>query len=693
MSSEVDRIDVFANHRVLVIDDNRAIHDDFRKILSRAEGNRPQLDAAAAGLFGIAPRPRRNAAFVIESAFQGKEGAVMVEQALAAGQPYAMAFVDMRMPPGWDGLETIAQLWGIQADLQIVLCTAHSDYSLDQIQEKVEVADRLLILKKPFDTVEVLQLAQALTEKWRLRRLAQANADELTRLVEERTAALRRSTDELREKARLIDLANEAISVHDLEDRIRFWNLGAERVFGWTAEEIIGSDVKEVLQADPSAYGLARKAVLAAGEWRGEMELRTKDDRKVVVTASCTLVRDEQGQPRSILVIKSDVTEQKELEARFLRAQRLESIGTLASGVAHDLNNILAPILMSAPLLRGNLDPQDVDMLVHTIETSARRGADIVRQVLTFARGVEGERMPLQPIHLVREVERIALETFPKNISIRNGFVTDLSMIEGDVTQLHQVLLNLCLNARDSMPKGGTLTIEAEDFHVDENYAAMLPGARSGDFVRLSVRDTGSGIPRNILDHIFEPFFTTKEIGKGTGLGLSTALGIVESHGGFLNVTSDVRTGTLFEVFLPIAAGLQQQAPVEEAAVALTGNGEKILVVDDETGLRSVAEMTLQRNGYITIGAGDGAEAIAIYARQISDIDLVLTDVMMPVMDGVALIHALRRITPDVRIVASSGQGDEARRAELKALGVETLLMKPYNSPKLLTAVHGALHT
>jgi CheY-like chemotaxis protein len=348
---------------------------------------------------------------------------------------------------------------------------------------------------------------------------------------------------------------------------------------------------------------------------------------------------------------------------------------------------------MSAPLLRGNLDPQDVDMLVHTIETSARRGADIVRQVLTFARGVEGERMPLQPIHLVREVERIALETFPKNISIRNGFVTDLSMIEGDVTQLHQVLLNLCLNARDSMPKGGTLTIEAEDFHVDENYAAMLPGARSGDFVRLSVRDTGSGIPRNILDHIFEPFFTTKEIGKGTGLGLSTALGIVESHGGFLNVTSDVRTGTLFEVFLPIAAGLQQQAPVEEAAVALTGNGEKILVVDDETGLRSVAEMTLQRNGYITIGAGDGAEAIAIYARQISDIDLVLTDVMMPVMDGVALIHALRRITPDVRIVASSGQGDEARRAELKALGVETLLMKPYNSPKLLTAVHGALHT
>jgi PAS domain S-box-containing protein len=599
----------------------------------------------------------------------------------------------MRMPPGWDGLETIAQLWGIQADLQIVLCTAHSDYSLDQIQERVDVADRLLILKKPFDTVEVLQLAQALTEKWRLRRLAQANADELTRLVEERTAALRRSTDELREKARLIDLANEAISVHDLEDRIRFWNLGAERVFGWTAEEIIGSDVKEVLQADPSAYGLARKAVLAAGEWRGEMELRTKDDRKVVVTASCTLVRDEQGQPRSILVIKSDVTEQKELEARFLRAQRLESIGTLASGVAHDLNNILAPILMSAPLLRGNLDPQDVDMLVHTIETSARRGADIVRQVLTFARGVEGERMPLQPIHLVREVERIALETFPKNISIRNGFVTDLSMIEGDVTQLHQVLLNLCLNARDSMPKGGTLTIEAEDFHVDENYAAMLPGARSGDFVRLSVRDTGSGIPRNILDHIFEPFFTTKEIGKGTGLGLSTALGIVESHGGFLNVTSDVRTGTLFEVFLPIAAGLQQQAPVEEAAVALTGNGEKILVVDDETGLRSVAEMTLQRNGYITIGAGDGAEAIAIYARQISDIDLVLTDVMMPVMDGVALIHALRRITPDVRIVASSGQGDEARRAELKALGVETLLMKPYNSPKLLTAVHGALHT
>ncbi|MEA2922825.1 MAG: hypothetical protein QOF07_2792, partial [Bradyrhizobium sp.] len=304
---------------------------------------------------------------------------------------------------------------------------------------------------------------------------------------------------QIREQAKLLDLAHDAIMVRDMEDRVEFWNLGAERLYGWTAAEMRGKEASVLLcKNDAAGAAATRQAVIENGKWTGECKHNCKDGDQVVVRSRWTLVRDDLGAPKSILIINTDITEQKRIEEQFLRAQRLESIGTLASGVAHDLNNILAPILMGAAVLRRTEMPERDLAVLSTIEICAQRGADIVKQVLTFARGDEGAHLLLQPAYLIREIAKIAQETFPKSITVRTEFSESLWTIEGDPTQLHQVLLNLSVNARDAMPAGGTLTLSAENFPVDAHYASMTPGAKAGPHVLLEVKDTGMGIPREI---------------------------------------------------------------------------------------------------------------------------------------------------------------------------------------------------
>ncbi|HSH38319.1 MAG TPA: PAS domain S-box protein, partial [Chthoniobacterales bacterium] len=298
----------------------------------------------------------------------------------------------------------------------------------------------------------------------------------------------------LLEQAEMLNLAHDAIVVGRCEDRvITFWNKGAEHLYGWSAAEVIGQRIDELLYPDGEQYDEVTQAVDARGGFRGELDQIAKDGRKLVVSARANKVGTTSGAPTSILIIQSDITEHKKLEQQFLRAQRLESIGTLASGVAHDLNNVLAPILMSVPLLRDDLPPALKGKIVDTIEKSAERGAQIVRQVLTFARGVEGERLLIDPSHLIKEMAQIVEETFPKTLEVTTRYPDDLALVEGDPTQLHQVLLNLAVNARDAMPSGGRLILAAENFDVDEHYAAMTPGTKPGPHVMITVSDTGTG--------------------------------------------------------------------------------------------------------------------------------------------------------------------------------------------------------
>ena len=399
------------------------------------------------------------------------------------------------------------------------------------------------------------------------------------------------------------------------------------------------------------------------------------------------------GDEPHLLLLFSDITEKKKLETQFLRSQRMESIGTLAGGIAHDLNNVLTPLLVAVQMLKEKITDDDGQQLLRVLETNVKRGASLVKQVLAFGRGVTGERALVYPAHVVREIKQIVHETFPKSVKFEFHSPDDLWTIIGDPTQIHQVLLNLCVNARDAMPKGGVLAIHMENMMFDEIYAGMNPEARSGPYVCIKVEDTGTGIPKAIQDKIFDPFFTTKALGKGTGLGLSTTLAIVKSHGGFINYYSTPGKGTAFKVYFPANTTLvDAENAVTEQSKLPRGHNELVLVVDDEEPIRNLAQKVLTRFGYRVLLAADGAEAVSLYAPRQNEIDVVITDMAMPIMDGPATIVALKAINSAVRIVSSSGLTSDGGTAMAKNAGIQHFIPKPYTAETMLNKLHEVLH-
>jgi len=504
---------------------------------------------------------------------------------------------------------------------------------------------------------------------------------------------LSRSHAQVREQAALLDAASDAIILKDMNDRILFWSRGAEQIYGWTAAEAIGRVSHKLLFTDPVRFAEAQRALLQKKHWRGEIEKYTKDRRPIMVEARWTVVPDKDGQPKSILDISTDITERKRLEAQFLRVQRMESIGTLASGVAHDLNNMLTPITMSIQLLQQKVKDQEGRLLLDTLQASAQRGADLVKQVLSFARGVEGRSIPINPVRVLRDIQKIIGDTFPKNIDFTFLPARDVWTVIGDPTQLHQVFLNLSVNARDAMPLGGRLTIAAENTTLDENCVRLNPEAQPGTYVLIQVTDTGTGIPAAIRDRIFEPFFTTKEIGKGTGLGLSTTQAIIKSHEGFINVLSEPGKGSAFKVYLPAKATEEDtERAIAEKKRLPSGHGELVLVVDDEESIRLAASRTLERFGYRVLLAANGAEAVVLYARQGHEIAIVLTDMAMPVMDGPSTVVALKVMNPKVRLIGSSGHASNESMTKAATAGLKYFIPKPYTAEALLNILAEALH-
>jgi two-component system, cell cycle sensor histidine kinase and response regulator CckA len=506
--------------------------------------------------------------------------------------------------------------------------------------------------------------------------------------------ALLDTEQKIREQAALINIASDAIFLCDLDNHIIFWNNGAERLYGWTAEEVSGKKASSLLYREllPQVAEIPQ-VVFDQGAWQGELQKINKDDVRVIVATRLTLVRDAAGQPQSILSVDTDITEKKQLEAQFLRVQRLESLGTLASGIAHDFNNILTPILAIAQMMSVKADygEEQRQHFLQIIEDSAKRGAGLVKQILAFAQGVEGERLPLQVRHLLSEMVQVARQTFPKTIEIDTNIpATDLWPVAADATQLHQVLMNLCVNARDAMPAGGTLSLAAENRLIAESDTHLNLEAQAGMYVVMTITDTGMGISPTILDRIFDPFFTTKEVGKGTGLGLSTVLGIVKNHGGFVQVSSEVPIGTQFEVYLPaieetVSASIGQQS-------LASGSQELILIVDDEPLIQQVTQVALEINNYRTLLANNGVEAIALYTAHHQEIRVVLMDSMMPTMDGLTACRALQQINPQVRIIATSGLTSNSLFATGASIGITEFLAKPYTIEELLETVRTVLN-
>ncbi len=498
--------------------------------------------------------------------------------------------------------------------------------------------------------------------------------------------------ERISQQASLLDKAQDAILVCDLNFQILYWNKGAERIYGLSSEDVFGRQISDILCGGNHEHvRQAKKALETSDEWKTEARHSTRSGKKLVVDSRWTLVRNDKGGADYYLVTNTDITEQKRTEEHLFRAQRMESIGTLAGGIAHDLNNILSPIMMAVDMLNLGEPDAETSRWLGMIRESAVRGSDLVSQVLTFARGMTGDHMPVQLKHIVKDLVGVLDQTLPKSIKVNYEVKPDLWTILGDPTQINQVLMNVAINSRDAMESGGALTIKARNIVIDEDYARMNIDAEPGKYVLVTVDDTGTGMPPEVMNRIFDPFFTTKDIGKGTGLGLATTLTIVKSHGGFINVYSEPNKGTRFSIYFPSAEAEQEKTPSDIKDALPRGNGEMVLIVDDEENIRTVAEATLTKFGYRTITAVDGKDALAVYSQHAKNIAIVLTDLAMPNIDGEALIRELMNLDGNARVIAMSGLTSEGTEAELKRSNVRAFIPKPFSAETLLKTVSEVL--
>ena len=501
------------------------------------------------------------------------------------------------------------------------------------------------------------------------------------------------------ERFRLMASAtSDALWDWDFSTDTLWWSEGVERLFGYTTEEVSFDPSWWVDRVHPDDRGAVVASLQAARDgdaeaWQAEYRFRVADGGWARVEDRGTILRGDDGVALRAVGGVTDVTQRRELEEQYLRSQRMESLGALAGGIAHDLNNVLTPIMMSADLLAiTDLDDQQ-RQTVATIAESAQRSAVMVDQILAFARGSRGERVVIAPDTLVNHVGGIVAESFPKAITVRSDVAAGTPSVFGDVAQLQQVLLNLLVNARDAMPNGGVVAVSAEPVEVDRPSAAMLGGLEPGGYVLFTVADTGVGMPADVRERAFEPFFTTKASGFGAGLGLSSSRTVIEAHDGAIHLYTERGRGTTVKVYLPVAeepAG-PRRSPDGRDGWAPRGSGEVVLVVDDEAAVRAVASQTLKAYGYGVVTARDGDEAVALYARQGEDIDVVVTDVTMPVFDGIATTQALRRIDPDARVIVASGLAGDDKADRAGNAGAREVLPKPYTTEQLLRAVRRAL--
>ena len=575
------------NRRVLIVDDNSAIHDDFRKVLATGNGPHPALLQAEALLFGDSPADSIIAEFELDSAHQGQEALAKVQAALATRRPYALAFIDVRMPPGWDGIETVRRIWNVDPDLQVVICTAYSDYSWEAMVRKLGSSDNLVILKKPFDNIEVLQLACAFTSKWELRRQAKLKLQQLAEMVEQRTFELETANRELRREA------------------------------------------QERLSAD--------------------RQLR--------------------------------------------QAQKMEAVGQLAAGVAHDFNNILTVVHGHATMLLMRLGEQGPHVRsIAEIRHSAERAANLVRQLLMFSRKQILQFRNVDLDEVIRSVSGMLRQLVGEHTSLEIDCAEGLPPIFGDRGMIEQVIVNLTVNARDAMPRGGRLIMQSRAVTLIPESIQPNSEARPGRFIGLTVSDTGTGMSPETLSHVFEPFFTTKEVGKGTGLGLATVYGIVKQHQGWIEVQSRLGEGSTFHIFFPVSDRTAARLPEAHEQVPKRTGTETILIAEDEPSLREMVSEALTLQGYRILTADSGPAALETWKREPGRIDLLLTDMVMPGgMMGTDIAAELRRSNPRLKVIFTTGYSPGTAGVKNSFEEGVNFLAKPYSPTKLAEVIRKCL--
>ncbi len=660
-----------ANNRILIVDDNPTVHEDFRRILLTSSACR-------------APA----ATFELASAFQGKEALEKVMEAVRVGQPFAVAFVDVLMPPGWDGIETIERLWQVDPALQVVVCTAHLDYSWPALAARLGVNENLVIFKKPFDDIEVLQLAHALSRKWQLSQQAQMRLDSLDKIVAERTAELRSSNAELRlseerfAKAFCASPVPLAIQTF-VGQRFVDVNDAFLALTGFSRGELIGRTpielrlcidyeerIRRLLTEDQSVRDVDAQISTRAGELR-----------QTLISMERLTLADE---PHTLMMVQ-DISERLLLENQLRQAQKMEAVGQLAAGVAHDFNNMLTIIQGHASLqLAATGLTQDTVESLEQITLAADRAANLTRQLLAFSRRQIMRPRVLQLNDLLRDLTSMLRRLISEHIQLSCQFFPDLPLVCADHTGLEQVLMNLTLNARDAMPRGGKITITTG--------LANLSGKSAGEYVVLSVTDTGTGMDEATRSRIFEPFFTTKAVNKGTGMGLATVYGIVSQHSGWIDVETALDKGSTFRVFLPVTDRVPEDAALEPFAYDFNVSQHTVLIVEDDDSVRSMVRDVLEHNSYRVLEAENAIVASELWAANREEIELLLTDMVMSEgASGLELATALLEEKPTLKVIYTSGYSAELFESDVKLCEGENYLPKPYFAAKLISILRRAL--
>jgi PAS domain S-box-containing protein len=688
------------NSRILVIDDNPSIHDVIRKILNRPAAQAEWPDGAPV-------------VFQVDTALQGEEGMRKIQAADDAGQPYAMAFIDVRMPPGWDGVETTFRIWKQFPDLQVVICTGYADGSWEHRLRQMVRPDNLLVLKKPFDAIEVLQLADALTRKWSLAQETRHRFRNLDGLVAQRTLELQSATEKLnaeiserRQTERALSRSEERFSkafraspiplaILSLENR-KFLNVnpGFLAVTGYSREELIDHAPGQMDLWDDPAWESATLEKVRQEISVSNLPGRIRGKSGRVADALFSVEAMELAGHPSLLMIAQDITEQIQLQNQLQQARKMEAMGQLAAGVAHDFNNILLVVQGNASLLLASKPPDSEEAKpLQNVCAAAERASRLVRQLLTFSRQQALELRPLNLRETLGTVSEMLPRILTESVKLTINTPASLPNARADSAMMETLLMNLATNARDSMPDGGHLTITAEAVQLSAANAGSNPDARAGQFVRLAVSDTGCGIPPEILPRIFDPFFTTKPVGKGTGLGLATVYAIAKQHHGWVDVCSKIGEGTRVLIFLPVLTTCAPQAESSAPAPkSVKGGRETILVVEDEPDLRDLVAQVLKSRDYRVITAASGAKALETWAQRDGEIDLLLTDMVMPDgLTGRKLAERLTQEDPHLRVIFTSGYTAGLPGTDLESVAEGNFLAKPYRPATLLQVVRDCL--
>jgi PAS domain S-box-containing protein len=615
------------------------------------------------------------------------------------------------MPPGWDGIETISKVWRQFPDLQVVICTAYSDYSWEDMIRQVGKTDSLVILKKPFDNVEVLQLAHTLTQKWTLSNQLRCHLKSLDEIVATRTRELQAANARLRQE--MEERAQADLELRRSEER--FAKAFKASPIPMAIQELASQSFIDVNDAFLAITGI-RWADMAGrtpsdlqiwpnaeahcqlwlrlqreGSVRGlEIQFRTAvgEVRDCVVSAEAF---DLAGKAVA-LVATLDVSEQRSLERQLRHAQKLEAVGQFASGVAHDFNNMLTVIqgYTSISLAAAGLD-DDVANSLQQVALAAERAAALTRQLLTFSRKQMIQPRVLDLNATLRNLYEMLRSVIGEHTELNCEFAEGIPPIFADESNIEQVVMNLVVNARDAMPLGGRLGIRTEAVTIDPAYVRRHAEARPGSFVCLSISDTGCGMSPDTLSHIFEPFFTTKEVGKGTGIGLATVYGIVSQLEGWIEVGSKINEGTVMRILLPASEGQAEAAAVPDAG-NVRGNGERILLVEDERAVREIITAILRDNGYQVWVAVDGPEALELWRQHGGAFDVLVTDIVMPNgLKGNVLADQLQAGKADLKVIFSSGYSSNFGTDSASLRAGCSFLAKPYKPEVLVRAVRDCL--